>query len=131
MLVVDGSWYMPNVPLYGRARRLHSEQRIPGSVFCDIDDLRDANSRFPHMLPSPEVLWAPNHSSSAHPSTLLGALRYKGDVAVPHDSENTDLLQLIIRRPSRHICVASAHALMTQLSCTIKSVYSRRRASGG
>ncbi|MEZ5926520.1 MAG: 3-mercaptopyruvate sulfurtransferase [Hyphomicrobiaceae bacterium] len=50
VVVVDGSWHMPAT---GRkARTEHSEQRIPGAVFFDIDEIRDENSALPHMLPS-------------------------------------------------------------------------------
>ena len=29
------------------------EQRIPGAVFFDIDEIADTDTYFPHMLPSP------------------------------------------------------------------------------
>lgn len=35
-------------------RLAHTEARIPGSVFFDIDEISDTSSALPHMLPSPE-----------------------------------------------------------------------------
>jgi len=50
--VVDATWFMPGDPR--DARLLHTEARIPGAVFFDIDDVSDATSPLPHMLPPPE-----------------------------------------------------------------------------
>jgi thiosulfate/3-mercaptopyruvate sulfurtransferase len=50
--VVDGTWYMPAL---GRNARAEYEARhLPGAVFFDIDEVADAASPLPHMLPSPE-----------------------------------------------------------------------------
>jgi thiosulfate/3-mercaptopyruvate sulfurtransferase len=35
-------------------RLAHSEARIPGAVFFDVDEIADTASPLPHMLPSPE-----------------------------------------------------------------------------
>ena len=49
--VVDGSYYLPHEGLDPRAEyELH---HIPGALFFDIDDIADAESELPHMLPSP------------------------------------------------------------------------------
>ena len=52
IIVLDASMHLPNS---GRnARQEFAEQRIPGAVFFDIDDISDTTSPLPHMLPSPE-----------------------------------------------------------------------------
>jgi thiosulfate/3-mercaptopyruvate sulfurtransferase len=52
IVVVDGSYYLPDAGRDGRAE--YEEQRIPGAVFFDIDDIADTDSPLPHMLPSAE-----------------------------------------------------------------------------
>jgi thiosulfate/3-mercaptopyruvate sulfurtransferase len=52
IVVVDGSYYLPDAGRDGRAE--YEEQRIPGAVFFDIDDIADSDSPLPHMLPSAE-----------------------------------------------------------------------------
>ena len=50
--IVDASWHMPAA---GRdAKAEFRAGRIPGARFFDIDDLSDAGSPLPHMLPAPE-----------------------------------------------------------------------------
>ena len=50
--VIDGSYYLPGEGLDpGEEFNLH---HIPGAVFFDIDDIADADSDLPHMLPSPQ-----------------------------------------------------------------------------
>lgn len=52
IVVLDGSMHLPNS---GRdAKAEFAEQRIPGTLFFDIDDISDSESSLPHMLPSPE-----------------------------------------------------------------------------
>lgn len=51
--VVDATWYLPGDPRSARAG--HEEARLPGAVFFDIDEVADAESGLPHMLPSPQV----------------------------------------------------------------------------
>jgi thiosulfate/3-mercaptopyruvate sulfurtransferase len=36
------------------ARLSHTQERIPGAVFFDVEDVSDSTSPLPHMLPSPE-----------------------------------------------------------------------------
>jgi thiosulfate/3-mercaptopyruvate sulfurtransferase len=50
--IVDGTWFMPGGPR--DAPLMHTQARIPGAVFFDIDDVSDTDSPLPHMLPSPE-----------------------------------------------------------------------------
>lgn len=50
--IVDASYYLPIQKR--NAREEYEAEHIPGAVFFDIDDIADENSRFPHMLPSPE-----------------------------------------------------------------------------
>jgi len=54
LLVVDASWYLPS--MQRRARAEYEVGHIPGAVFADIDELSDAASPLPHMLPSPADL---------------------------------------------------------------------------
>jgi thiosulfate/3-mercaptopyruvate sulfurtransferase len=47
--VADATWFLPTL---GRdARQEYAEAHIPGAVFFDIDDIADAASPLPHMLP--------------------------------------------------------------------------------
>lgn len=48
--IIDASWHLPTVGRDARAEYL--EERIPGAVFFDIDDICDETSPLPHMLPS-------------------------------------------------------------------------------
>jgi thiosulfate/3-mercaptopyruvate sulfurtransferase len=52
IVIVDASYYLPDAGRDGRAE--YEEQRIPGAVFFDIDDIADTNSPLPHMMPSAE-----------------------------------------------------------------------------
>ncbi|WP_417250460.1 3-mercaptopyruvate sulfurtransferase [Celeribacter sp.] len=50
--VIDASWYMPDA---GRdAKAEYAASHIPGARFVDIDDVSDARSALPHMLPPVE-----------------------------------------------------------------------------
>lgn len=50
--VIDASWYLPDM---GRdARAEYNARHIPGARFVDIDDVSDARSELPHMLPPVE-----------------------------------------------------------------------------
>ena len=50
--VVDASYYLPHEGLGPRAE--YEAHHIPGAVFFDIDEIADADSPLPHMLPSAE-----------------------------------------------------------------------------
>ena len=47
--VLDASWYLPNINR--DAKKEYKQERIPGAVFFDIDDVSDKKSSLPHMLP--------------------------------------------------------------------------------
>ena len=67
--VLDGSWHLPAA---GRNARAEFEAgRIPGAVFFDIDQVSDASTGLPHMLPSPEAF-----------AGAVGALGISADDAV-------------------------------------------------
>ena len=51
--VVDATWHLPNA---GRdAKAEYAERHIPGAVYFNIDNIADAATPLPHMLPSPET----------------------------------------------------------------------------
>ena len=50
VVVVDASWYLPNMNRDGFAEYLASH--IPGAVYFPIDEIADKTSNLPHMLPS-------------------------------------------------------------------------------
>lgn len=52
VVVMDASWHLPTEDRDGKAEYL--EDHIPGALYFDIDDLSDADSGLPHMLPAPE-----------------------------------------------------------------------------
>jgi thiosulfate/3-mercaptopyruvate sulfurtransferase len=52
LVVVDGSWYLPNQNRDPQAEYLAGH--IPGAVRFDIDAVKDKSSSLPHMLPSPD-----------------------------------------------------------------------------
>lgn len=47
---VDATWYMPNDPRDAQKEFLEGE-RLPNSVFFDIDAVKDKTSQYPHMVP--------------------------------------------------------------------------------
>jgi len=49
--VVDATWYLPTLKRDAKAE--YAEAHIPGAVYFDIDDIADADSPLPHMLPDP------------------------------------------------------------------------------
>lgn len=51
LVVVDGSWHMPNASRNAQAEYLAGH--IPGAVFFDIDGVADTSTDLPHMLPAP------------------------------------------------------------------------------
>ncbi|OBA20759.1 Rhodanese-like protein [Metschnikowia bicuspidata var. bicuspidata NRRL YB-4993] len=51
---VDATWYMPNSPHNAR-EQFQNEDRIPGSVFFDLDKVCSSESPYPHMLPLQSV----------------------------------------------------------------------------
>ncbi|KAK9242979.1 Rhodanese-like domain-containing protein [Lipomyces tetrasporus] len=53
VIPLDATWYLPNAGRNGKEEFLL--ERIPGARFFDIDEVKDASSPYPHMLPSTEV----------------------------------------------------------------------------
>jgi thiosulfate/3-mercaptopyruvate sulfurtransferase len=49
--VVDATWYLPVMQRDAKAE--YADAHIPGAVYFDIDDIADAQSPLPHMLPDP------------------------------------------------------------------------------
>lgn len=47
--VVDGTYFLPNVPRDARAE--FEARHIPGAVWFDIEDVKDPGNPLPHMLP--------------------------------------------------------------------------------
>ena len=52
IVIVDASYYLPDAGRDGRGE--YDEQRIPGAVFFDIDEIADTSSPLPHMMPPAE-----------------------------------------------------------------------------
>ncbi len=52
VVIMDASWHLPPEGRDPKAEYL--DEHIPGALFFDIDDLSEANSSLPHMLPQPE-----------------------------------------------------------------------------
>jgi thiosulfate/3-mercaptopyruvate sulfurtransferase len=50
--IIDATLFMPGDARSASA--LYAARRIPGAIFFDIDEIADADSDLPHMLPSPE-----------------------------------------------------------------------------
>ncbi|ANB15892.1 Tum1p [Sugiyamaella lignohabitans] len=46
---IDATWYLPNAGRNGYEE--FKQERIPGSVFLDIDEVKDEASPYPHMMP--------------------------------------------------------------------------------
>lgn len=51
--VVDATFYLPNDQR--DAAEEYSFRHIPGAVFFDIDEICDAETELPHMLPDPDI----------------------------------------------------------------------------
>lgn len=49
------AWFLPNDPKGRTGRQVFKEQRIPSARFFDLDAVKDHESPYPHMLPTPEI----------------------------------------------------------------------------
>lgn len=49
------AWFMPNDPEKRTGLGVFKQQRIPGSRFFDLDEIKDPDSPYPHMLPTQEM----------------------------------------------------------------------------
>lgn len=54
VIPVDATWFLPNVGRNGKEEFL-TQERIPGSIFFDIDGIKDIESSYPHMAPTKET----------------------------------------------------------------------------
>jgi len=54
--LVDCTYYLPNDGRIGREE--YDKQHLPGAVFFDIDDVKDAGNPLPHMIPPAHVFSA-------------------------------------------------------------------------
>jgi thiosulfate/3-mercaptopyruvate sulfurtransferase len=50
--IIDATYFLPGEPRTGR--QVYDAHHIPGARFFDIDDVADADTALPHMLPRPE-----------------------------------------------------------------------------
>lgn len=55
LVAVDASWYMPNSPRNGFTEFLTQDRLLRNARFLDVDEVKDPNSPYSHMLPSVEV----------------------------------------------------------------------------
>lgn len=55
--IVDASWRLPGSD-HISAYEAFRQRRIPGAMFFDLDEVRDASSPLPHMAPTPEIFEA-------------------------------------------------------------------------
>ncbi|MGJ8527167.1 3-mercaptopyruvate sulfurtransferase [Maritalea sp.] len=53
LVIVDGSWHLPNANRDARAE--YESGHISGAQFFNIDTIADQNSGLPHTMPSPET----------------------------------------------------------------------------
>ena len=53
MRIVEATWFAPFTNPEKTGRETYEEGHIPGAVFFDIDEIADASTDLPHMLPSP------------------------------------------------------------------------------
>ena len=51
LVIVDASWHLPTMKR--DAHQEYLDERIPGAIFFNIDDISDKDSDLPHMLPPP------------------------------------------------------------------------------
>lgn len=52
---ICAAWYMPNDPQGRTGVESFKKRRIPTARFFDIDEIKDDDSPYPHMLPTCEV----------------------------------------------------------------------------
>ena len=53
MRIVEATWFAPFTNPEKTGREAYEDDHIPGAVFFDIDEIADAGTDLPHMLPSP------------------------------------------------------------------------------
>ena len=48
------AWFLPNDPQSRTGKEIFKKKRIPSARFFDLDEVKDHNSPYPHMLPTAE-----------------------------------------------------------------------------
>ncbi len=51
---ICASWFLPNDPQGRTGLEVFKQQRIPSARFFDLDEVKDHESKYPHMLPTAE-----------------------------------------------------------------------------
>jgi thiosulfate/3-mercaptopyruvate sulfurtransferase len=74
VIPLDATWYLPNAGRNGKEEFLL--ERIPGARFFDIDEVKDASSPYPHMLPSTEVFNKAMSTSNNASAVLVLVINY-------------------------------------------------------
>jgi thiosulfate/3-mercaptopyruvate sulfurtransferase len=69
LVVIDATWFMPAAQRDASAE--HTERRIPGAVFFDIDAISDDESPLPHMLPAPAAFTAHARRLGVNPGSEI------------------------------------------------------------
>ncbi|HEV2300062.1 MAG TPA: rhodanese-like domain-containing protein [Stellaceae bacterium] len=77
--VVDGTYFLPNVPRDADAEFL--DRHIAGAVRFDIDAIKDEKNPLPHMLPAPEVFAAKVGALGLGDGTRIVAYNADGPMA--------------------------------------------------
>ena len=54
IIPLSAAWFLPNDPEGRTGQKAFEQKRIPSARFFDIDDVRDRDSQYPHMLPTAE-----------------------------------------------------------------------------
>ena len=54
-IAISAAWFMPNDPEGRTGLESYTKKRIPSSRFFDLDEIKDHDSPYPHMLPTSEV----------------------------------------------------------------------------
>lgn len=81
VIPVCAAWFMPNDPQGRKGIDVFKQKRIPGARFFDIDDVKDHDSPYPHMLPTCEIF--------AEAMAKMGVM--KQDELVVYDTEELGL----------------------------------------
>ena len=55
LIPLCAAWFLPNDELKRTGQKVFEEKRIPSARFFDIDEVKDHESPYPHMLPTAEV----------------------------------------------------------------------------
>ncbi|CAL9731162.1 thiosulfate sulfurtransferase Tum1p [Monosporozyma unispora] len=82
VIPVDATWYLPNAGRNGKEEFL-TQERIPGSIFFDIDGIKDTESPFPHMAPSKETFVKALNQFGILPSDTLVVYDRIGNFSAP------------------------------------------------